>query len=111
MRADTEVVETVVKADTEVVEIETSPFLMIEDKNDQAGVTQLRKVEMAAAKNRVTGGNQVGDLMGEEISSNARLNGQKINHQTPVSQKEVRAIKETGAQPNGMISPLTNRVL
>ena len=103
VRADIEAVETVVKADTAI-----SPFRMIGDKIDQAGVTHLKRAETGAAENNVMEVNPVSDLKEEVTSLNAPLNVEKTNHRILVSQKVTRAIKETGAQRNGMISPLTN---
>jgi hypothetical protein len=113
-RADTKVVEIVVRADTEVVEIvekadtATSPFRMIGDKKDQAGVIHLKKVETGDVENNAMQESPVSDLKGEATSLKALLNVEKINHRILVSQKAKRAIKETGVQRNGMISPLTN---
>ena len=81
---------------------------MIGDKIDQAGVTHLKRAETGAVENNVMEENPVSDLKGEATSLNALLNVEKINHRILVSQKATRAIKETGVQRNGMISPLTN---
>ena len=107
---NTEAEEIVVMVDTEVVEIEISPFRMIEDKIDQAGVIHLRKVETGGAETNVMQESPVSDLKEEVTSLNAPLNVEKTNHQILVSQKATRAIKETGVQRNGMISPLTNSI-
>ena len=108
---DTAAVEIVVRVDTAAVEIEISPFRMIEDKIDQAGVTHLKKVKMGGAENNVMQESPVSDLKGEATSLNALLNVEKTNHRILVSQKATRVIKEIGAQRNGMISPLTNSIV